>query len=173
MGTLEIIIIVRAVKVGGHCGNEIAAVLAPISLAHLDARDLGDGVPLVGGFEGAGEEVRFLKGLRRQFRINARTAEEQQLFHPRLARSVNEIGLDLQVFVKERSRLSIVRQDSADFRRSNKHVMGFGLRIKSPNLSASSSSVQRECGRSNLKNLGGSARAKGRSPPARDDPPQK
>ena len=55
VGILEIIIVVRPIHVRGHGADEVAAVLAAVSLAHLDASDFRDGIPLVGGFERGGE----------------------------------------------------------------------------------------------------------------------
>ncbi|MNY80648.1 hypothetical protein D3C86_2217970 [compost metagenome] len=45
---LEVEIIIGTVEVGGHRRDEAGAVLLVVSLAELDACDLGDGVPLVG-----------------------------------------------------------------------------------------------------------------------------
>ncbi len=55
----EVVVVVHAVNVCGHDGDEVAAVLTAVGLAHLEASDLGDGVPLVCGFERTGEEAIF------------------------------------------------------------------------------------------------------------------
>ena len=68
---LQIVVITRAVKVGGHDGKISGAVLAVVSPAHLDAGDLGHSVGAVRGFQGPGKEVFFLDRLRAQLRINA------------------------------------------------------------------------------------------------------
>jgi hypothetical protein len=44
-------VVLRAIEVGWHGGDGVEAVLDAVRLAHLDAGDLGDGVPLVGGLE--------------------------------------------------------------------------------------------------------------------------
>ena len=46
----------RKVCDGGKCTFIIGAVLAAVGLAQLDAGDLGDRVPLVGRFQGAGKQ---------------------------------------------------------------------------------------------------------------------
>ena len=53
--TQRVVVVSGAVQVGGHRRNEIAPVLAAVSLAKLDAGDLGNGVPLVGGFQRPGQ----------------------------------------------------------------------------------------------------------------------
>ncbi len=44
-------IVVRPVKVGWHRRDEVALVLAAVSLAQLDAGDFGDGIPFIGGLQ--------------------------------------------------------------------------------------------------------------------------
>jgi hypothetical protein len=40
-------VVARPIQVGRQSADEVAAVLAPVGLAQLDAGDLGDRVPLV------------------------------------------------------------------------------------------------------------------------------
>jgi hypothetical protein len=47
VGLLQIVVIIGPVQVGGHNGDEVAAVLVAVGVAQLDASDLGDGVGLV------------------------------------------------------------------------------------------------------------------------------
>ena len=76
---LQIEIVAGAVEIGRHRRDEVAAILPAIGLAQLDAGDLGDRVPLVGGLERAGEQRVLADRLRRKLRIDAGRAEKQQL----------------------------------------------------------------------------------------------
>ncbi len=49
VGILRVIVIAGAIEIGGHDAAVVAAMLAVVALAQLDAGDLGDGVGLVGG----------------------------------------------------------------------------------------------------------------------------
>ena len=55
----EVEVVAWPVQLGRHRRDEVAPVLAPIRLAQLDARDLGDGVPLVRRLQGPGEQLVF------------------------------------------------------------------------------------------------------------------
>ena len=55
MAGAQVEIVVRAVKVRGHGGDEVALVLPPESLRQLDTGDLGD---RVGSFVGSSGPVR-------------------------------------------------------------------------------------------------------------------
>ena len=59
--------------------HEIAAMLPAVGLAQFETGDLGDGIPLVGRLERAGQQRAFRHRLRCQARIDAGGAEEQQL----------------------------------------------------------------------------------------------
>jgi hypothetical protein len=72
----EVIIVAGTIEIARHRGDEIGAVLAAIGLRHFQAGDLGDGVPLVGRLERAGEQRIFDDGLRRQPGIDARRPEK-------------------------------------------------------------------------------------------------
>ena len=54
VGVLRMEVVAGAIVVGRHKAALIAAVLAIVALAQLDAGDLGDGVGLVGRLQGAG-----------------------------------------------------------------------------------------------------------------------
>jgi hypothetical protein len=58
-------VVVHAIVVGGHGGDDVETVLNAVGPTHLDAGDLGDGVPLVGGLERVREErsLRDVMGL--------------------------------------------------------------------------------------------------------------
>ena len=51
MAVLRMVVIVRAVKVGGHHGNEVRTVLPVQELAVLQAADLCQGVCFIGLFQ--------------------------------------------------------------------------------------------------------------------------
>ena len=63
MAVLWVVVVARSVKVGGHGADVIATVLRPVSIAHVDACDLGDGVGGVGGLELSGQQRLLSNGL--------------------------------------------------------------------------------------------------------------
>ena len=75
----EIEIVAGTVEVGRHRRDEIGAVLPAIGLAQLDPGDLGDRVPFVRRLQRAGQQRVFGDRLRRELRVDAGRAEEQQL----------------------------------------------------------------------------------------------
>ena len=112
---LRVEVVVRAVEVGGHGGDGVEAVLDAVCLAHLDAGDLGDGVPLVGGLERAGEERALGDGLRRELGVDAGGAQEEELADGAGAqRGVDDVGLDLEVGGDEVGGEGGVGVDAAD-----------------------------------------------------------
>lgn len=56
-------VIPRTIEIGRHDGHEFRAILPIVGLAHLDTRDLGNGVRFVGGLQFAGQEVFLFHGL--------------------------------------------------------------------------------------------------------------
>lgn len=72
-------VVVGAVQIRRHGGDGVEGVLEAERLAHFDAGDLGDGVPLVGRLEGGGEEGRFGDRLRGEFGVDAGGSEEEEL----------------------------------------------------------------------------------------------
>lgn len=78
MGGLKVVVIVWTVEAGGHDADEVASVLSAVGLAHFDAADFGDGVPLIGGFKRAGEESRFRDGGWGKFGVDAGAAQEKE-----------------------------------------------------------------------------------------------
>ena len=79
VGAGEIEVVMDAVKVRRHRRDEVAAVLRPVVLTELDARDLGDRIRLVGRLELARQEILLLDRLRASARIDARAPQVQQL----------------------------------------------------------------------------------------------
>ena len=68
-----------------------------VSLAHFDAGNFCDGVPLVGGLEWGGEECGLGYGLRGKFRVDAGGSEEEEFFDAEAEGGVDDVGLDLEV----------------------------------------------------------------------------
>ena len=114
MALNQVEIVARAVEVGRHDRDEVAAILPAIGLAELDAGDLGDRIPLVGGLQRAGQQGAFGNGLRRQPRINARGAHQQQLLDLGATRCLDHVRLDHQVVVDELGWPGVVGIDAAD-----------------------------------------------------------
>jgi hypothetical protein len=89
--------------------------LLAIGLAELDAGDFGDGVPLVGGFEWASEEILFFERLRRELRIDAGGAEELELGYAVTIGGIDDIILDVEVIFNKISRIGGIGEDAANF----------------------------------------------------------
>ena len=70
MARLKIEIVLRAVKVRRHRGNEVRAVLPTIGRRKLQASDLGDRIGLVGRLKRPVERL-FVDRLWRIFRVDA------------------------------------------------------------------------------------------------------
>ena len=115
MRVLRVEIIVRTVEVGRHAGDSIPLMLDPVRLAHLDPRDLGDGVPLVGGLEWAGEESGFWYGLRSELGVDAGGAEEEEFLDAVSVSGVDHVGLDLEIDGDEVGWVGVVGVDPTDF----------------------------------------------------------
>src|SRR4029079_164916 len=75
----EVEVVVRAIKVGGHRGNEVRPILAIIGLAELDPGNFGDGIRLVRRLKWSAEQRAFRDWLRRMFRVDTGAAQEKQL----------------------------------------------------------------------------------------------
>ncbi|MNN77018.1 hypothetical protein D3C81_1934490 [compost metagenome] len=78
MRVLQIKVVAGPVKIRRHRRDCIEPVLAPIGLAHLDAGNLGNCVPLVGRLQLTGQQTALRHWLRRELRVDARRAEKQQ-----------------------------------------------------------------------------------------------
>jgi hypothetical protein len=63
-----------------------------IGLTHLYPSNFGYGIPLVGGLEGAANQMLFLNGLGSEPRIDARRAQKKQLFYPRSPCRIDYVG---------------------------------------------------------------------------------
>ncbi len=121
MGRGQIEIVGKAIEIGRHRRDEIAAVLPAVRAAQHDAGDLSDGVPLVGRLERTGEQGILAHRLSCEPRIDAGRAEKQELFDPDLACRLDDVGFDHQIVVKEIGGPCIVGDNAADGRRGNDH----------------------------------------------------
>ena len=101
MAVLKVEIVVGTVKVGGHYGHVVAAVLQAEALAHLKPGYLGYGVRLVGILELRRQQGVLAHGLGRHARIDARAAEEEQLLNIMAEALADDVLLYLQVLVDE------------------------------------------------------------------------
>ena len=101
VGILEVVVVVGPIHVGRHGANEIATVLPTVGLTHLDARNLGDRIPLIGGFERPGEQGFLLERLRREPGIDAGAPEEEKFRNAGTPRAMDEVVLDLKILVEE------------------------------------------------------------------------
>ena len=120
----EVVVVVRAVQVGGHDAHILSPVLPVVALGQLDAGDLGDGVGLVGLLQRAGEQVVLADRLRAVARIDAARPQEHQALHTRQVCAVYQIGLDQQVLVKKISAIEVVGINTTNFGCSDKDVIG-------------------------------------------------
>ncbi len=112
---MEVEVIAGAVEVGGHEGDGVEVVLSAEGLAEFDAGDFGDGVPLVGGFEGASEKVFLFDGLWGVFGVDARRAEEGEFFDAVAVGAGEDVELDGEVVAEEVGGVGGVGEDATDF----------------------------------------------------------
>ena len=119
----QVVLVVQSVKTGGHGADEIVPILAAIGLAKFDAGNFGHGVPFVGRFERAGQQIFFFERLWGEFWVNAGTAQKEQFFNARPMRVLEEIVLNLEVFVEELRRISVIGKNPADLGRRHTHVL--------------------------------------------------
>jgi len=118
VAVLRVEVVARAVQVGWHDATVVSAVLPVVTLAQLDAGDLGDRVGLVGGLEIARQQRIFAHGLGHYARINARRSQEQQLTYADRESLMNDVALDHQVFVDELGRIGVIGMNATHLRRS-------------------------------------------------------
>lgn len=130
MAGFQVIIVTRSVQVGGHDGQKFCPVLAVVTPALLDSRNLGQSVGTVGGLQRAGQQIFFLHGLGGMFGIDAGGAEEQQSGDVMLVGCMDDIGLDHQIFVDELRRIGVVGKDAPDLGGCEKYVIRFFLSEK-------------------------------------------
>ncbi len=95
MAPFQVEVVVRSVEVGRHHRNEIGTVLNVEALAHLQARDLGNRIRLVGIFEWSGQQGILPHRLRRLFRVDAGAPQEKQLLHSMVPALTDHVVLNL------------------------------------------------------------------------------
>ena len=81
VGIPQVVIITRSVHISRHDRDELVTELREVGLAQFDSCDLGDGVPLIGGFQVSGKQVFRFHGLGTISGVNAGTSEEKQFFY--------------------------------------------------------------------------------------------
>jgi len=119
---LQVEVVPGTVEVGGHGRDEVRAVLPVVGLRHQDAGDLRDGVGVVGGLEGPGEQVLFLHRLGSVLGIDAGAAEKQELLDAVPIGGVDDVRLDLKIDPDEVRRVRLVGVDAPHLRRGQDHV---------------------------------------------------
>ena len=128
MRALQVVIVARTIKVGGHGRDPVAVlILRAIGLAELDPCDLGDGIPFVRRLQRAGQQAVFGDRLRGELGIDAGRAEKQKPFHIRRVRRRADIGFDLQVLQQEIDRIVIVGLDAAHLGGGHDNGIGPGI----------------------------------------------
>ena len=81
MAVLQIVVVARAIQVGGHDAGVAGAVLRIETFAQLDARYFGQRIGLVGWLQGAGQQIFLFDRLRTITRVNATRAQEHQVLN--------------------------------------------------------------------------------------------
>ena len=71
-----VVVVPRAIQIRRHQADRVEAMLATQSLTQLDTTNLGDGIPLVGGLEGPGEQRLFANRLVCELRVNSTAAQK-------------------------------------------------------------------------------------------------
>ncbi len=92
-----VVVVARPIEIGGHQADGIKAVLPPQCLTQLDAGDLGDRIPLIGGLQGPGEQRFLADRLLGELGVDAAAAQKQQAAHAAAPGRFDHIGLDLEV----------------------------------------------------------------------------
>jgi len=121
----KVIVVARAVEIGGHDGKVLGAVLPVIGPAHFNAGNLGQGVGTISGLQRTGEEVVLLDRLGAVARVDATGAEETQILDSGLEGAVDDVVLDSEVFVNEVGAVGVVGVNAADSCGSHEDVVGF------------------------------------------------
>ena len=116
-----VIVVARAIQIGGQLhlrrlriqSDGIKTVLPAQRLTQLDAGDLGDRIPRVGGLQGPGEQRLLADRLLSELGVDAAAAQKQQTPHPGAPGRFDHIGLDLEVVEQEISGVAVVGLDAA------------------------------------------------------------
>ena len=127
--SLQIIVIMRSVKVCGHTADKVIPVLSLEKFAHLKSRNLSDGVRFVGLLKRSCQKRTLGDRLWSHLRIDTGTAQKQQFLHVIIMAAFNHITLNLQILIGKLSRRGIIGIDTADPGRCQHHHIRF-LRLK-------------------------------------------
>ena len=106
-------VVVRSVQVRRHDSDVVRSVLQVEALAHLQSRNLRDGVRFVRIFQRRSEQAVLRHRLRSLPRVDACASQEQQLLHPVLPALADHVLLNLQVLVDEVRTVVQVRHDAS------------------------------------------------------------
>ena len=121
MRVFRVIVVVWAIKVGGHGGNPPVAVLATHSLNVQNPCNFRDSIGLIGWFQRSGEESRFLDGLGCKLRVDARRPKKKQSVDTGAMGGIHEVDLYLQVVAQKISGVGVVGMDSPHLRGGINH----------------------------------------------------
>ena len=124
MAIFEVEIIVGAVEVGRHHGYVVGAILQIVTFAHLQARNLSQGIFLVGVFQWRGEQSVFLDRLWRILGVDAGGAQEKQLFHTVGITLANHVALHHHVLHDEVGAVERISHNAANVSRRQHHSVG-------------------------------------------------
>ena len=123
MRVLGVVVVVRAVEIGRHDGDEVGPILPVEILAVLQAADLRKGIGFVGLLQRARQQAAFRHRLGREAGIDAAGAQEFQLFAAILPGGMNDIHFEDHVLVHEISQRRLVRLYAADLRRRKEDIL--------------------------------------------------
>ena len=124
MGVLGVIVVVRAIEVGGHDRDIVGTVLAIEELAILETGDLSEGIGLVGLLELGGEQAALGHGLWGHAGVDARGAKELELAAAVLPSGMDDVHLEDHVVVHEIGKGALVSDNAAYLGGSQEHVLG-------------------------------------------------
>src|SRR5262245_13556471 len=132
VATTQIEIVIGTIKIGGHSRDEVAAILLPAGLAEFESSNFCNGVPFVSGLKRPAQQSALDDRLLRDFWVDARRAEKEQLLHAQVGGGINDIRRNCNIVIQELSRGRAIRQDAANFRGRQKN--GLWLRCRQPAL---------------------------------------
>ena len=130
-----VVVVARLIQIGRQLlrrrlrlqADRIKAVLPAQRLTQLDAGDLGDRVPLIGGLQGPSEQRFLANRLLGELRVDAAAAQKQQAPHAAAPGRFDHISLDLEVVEQEVSRISVVGLNAAHLGPRQHHHRGLLL----------------------------------------------
>jgi len=121
MAVFAAVVIARPIQVGGHEADRIKAVLLAQRFAELQARDLGDRIPLIRGLQRSAEQGLLADRLLGELRIDTAAPQEQQAPHPGAPGRFDHMGLDVEVLQQKICRVAVVGLDAAHLRGGKHH----------------------------------------------------